>query len=139
MIRTLEECRTLAVSTAPIGAEIWFGILPAVLPQANFRCASSAEKQMSTEPNADDWLMAGKVLYWLQQGVKRRNKGKSPPKVFGATQRMALDALIAISSRRYNVTVVTENYDDFNAINYYCKFKLMKGSEFLERFEEKLK
>jgi uncharacterized protein (DUF433 family) len=50
MIRTLEECRTLAVSTAPIGAEIWFGILPAVLPQANFRCASSAEKQMSTEP-----------------------------------------------------------------------------------------
>jgi len=94
---------------------------------------------MSTEPNADDWLMAGKVLYWLQQGVKRRNKGKSPPKVFGATQRMALDALIAISSRRYNVTVVTENYDDFNAINYYCKFKLMKGSEFLERFEEKLK
>jgi len=51
MIRTLEECRTLAVSTAPIGTEIWFGILPAVLPQANFRCASSAEKQMSTEPN----------------------------------------------------------------------------------------
>jgi len=50
MIRTLEECRILAVSTAPIGAEIWFGILPAVLPQANFRCASSAEKQMSTEP-----------------------------------------------------------------------------------------
>ena len=52
MIRTLEECRTLAVSTAPTGAEIWFGILPAVLPQANFRCASSAEKQMSTEPSA---------------------------------------------------------------------------------------
>ena len=98
-----------------------------------------ADENLLIVPNADDWLMAGKVLYWLQQGVKRRNKGKSPPKVFGATQRMALDALIAISSRRYNVTVVTENYDDFNAINYYCKFKLMKGSEFLERFEEKLK
>jgi len=63
MIRTLEECRTLAVSTAPIGAEIWFGILPAVLPQANFRCASSAEKQMSTEPSGNSYRQKTTLLF----------------------------------------------------------------------------
>jgi predicted nucleic acid-binding protein len=85
-------------------------------------------------PSADDWLMASKILYWLEQGKKKGNKGMSPPKKTGATQRMALDALIATSARRYKVIVVTENYDDFNAIKYYCDFKLMKGADFLEKF-----
>jgi len=85
-------------------------------------------------PNPDDWLMAGKILYWLEQGKKKGNKGMSPPKKTGATQRMALDALIAASARRYKATVVTENYDDFNAIKYYCDFKLMRGSDFLNKF-----
>ncbi len=47
---------------------------------------------------------------------------------------MALDALIAASARRYKATVVTENYDDFNAIKYYCDFKLMRGADFLSKF-----
>jgi predicted nucleic acid-binding protein len=85
-------------------------------------------------PNEEDWLMASKILYWLEQGKRRGNKGMAPPKRPGATQRMALDALIAMSARRYDVTVVTENYDDFNAIKYYRDFKLMRGSEFLDRF-----
>ncbi|CAN5610528.1 hypothetical protein BH20ACI4_BH20ACI4_05900 [soil metagenome] len=25
-------------------------------------------------PNSDDWLMAGKVLYWIEQGKKKANK-----------------------------------------------------------------
>lgn len=93
-----------------------------------------ADDDLLIVPNADDWLMASKILYWLEQGVKRKNKGKSPPKMVGATQRMALDVLLAVSSRRYKVTVVTENYDDFNAIKYYCDFKLMKSSDFLANF-----
>lgn len=68
------------------------------------------------------------VLYCLEQGVRKKNKGKSPPKRPGATQRMALDVLIAVSARRYKVAVVTENFDDFNTIKYYCDFKLIKGS-----------
>ena len=36
-----------------------------------------ADENLLIVPNADDWLMAGKVLYWLQQGVKRRNIPKS--------------------------------------------------------------
>lgn len=81
--------------------------------------------------NAADWVMAGKILFWLEQGRKKRNKGKSEPKISGATQRMALDALIATSARRYKTTVVTENFDDFAAIKYYCNFGLVRGSEFL--------
>jgi len=81
--------------------------------------------------NAADWLMAGKILFWLEQGRKKKNKGKSEPKIAGATQRMALDALIATSARRYKTTVVTENFDDFAAIKYYCNFSLVRGSEFL--------
>jgi predicted nucleic acid-binding protein len=46
---------------------------------------------------------------------------------------MALDVLIAISARRYNAIVVTENWDDFKAIQHFCKFKLAKGSEFFKR------
>lgn len=81
-------------------------------------------------PNSDDWLMASKILFWLEQGYKKNNKGKSPPKRPGATQRMAMDVLIAVTARRYKAAVVTENFDDFNAIKYYCDFKLIKGSDF---------
>lgn len=83
--------------------------------------------------NEDDWLMAGKVLFGIEQGKKKKNKGSAPPKRPGATQRMALDALIAISARRYKATVITENFDDFNTIKYYCDFRLMRGSEFLDK------
>jgi predicted nucleic acid-binding protein len=84
-------------------------------------------------PNADDWLMAGKILYWLEQGARKKNLGKSPPKKSGATQRMALDVLIAVSARRHRATLVTDNWRDFNAIKYYCNFKLASGAEFLAK------
>lgn len=90
-------------------------------------------------PNSDDWLMTSKIIYWLEQGKKKKNKGNAPPKRPGATQKMALDVLIAVSSRRCGVTVVTENWEDFNAINYYCKFNLIRGSDFLEKNQQKVK
>ena len=86
-------------------------------------------------PNSDDWLMSSKVLHWLEQGKRKGNKGKSLPKMPGATQKMALDALIAVSARRHKVTVVTENWGDFNSIKYYCDFKLMKGADFLAKYK----
>ena len=42
----------------------------------------------------------------------------------GASQRMFLDALIAVSARCMNATVVTQDWDDFKAITYYCDVKL---------------
>jgi predicted nucleic acid-binding protein len=83
--------------------------------------------------NSDDWLLAGKILYWLEQGTRKKNRGKAPPKKPGATQRMALDVLLAVGARRYKATVVTENWRDFNAIKYYCEFKVMRRVEFLAK------
>lgn len=85
-------------------------------------------------PNSEDWLMAGKVLYWIEQGKKKANKGNAPKKRPGETQTMVMDALIAVSARRYKATVVTENISDFEAIRYYCDFKLMSGVRFLEKY-----
>lgn len=81
-------------------------------------------------PSSDDWLMASKVLYWLAHGRKRSAKGKSPRLKPGASQRMALDVLIAASARRWSTTVITDNWDDFKAIQRYCNVKIVKGSEF---------
>lgn len=83
-------------------------------------------------PDADDWLMASKVLYWLTQGRRRSTGGQARRLKPGAAQRMALDVLIAVSARRYDAIVVTENWDDFKAIQHFCKFNLAKGSDFFK-------
>src|SRR5688572_5510669 len=85
-------------------------------------------------PNSDDWLMAGKVLYWIEQGKKKANKGNAPKKRPGETQKMVMDALIAVSARRCKAMVVTDNIGDFETIKYYCNFKLMSGADFLEKY-----
>ena len=51
-------------------------------------------------PNEDDWLLASKVLYWLAQSRRRSGGGKLHRLDRGASQRMALDALLAASARR---------------------------------------
>jgi predicted nucleic acid-binding protein len=83
-------------------------------------------------PEFEDWLLASKILHWLSQDRKRKAGGKSPRAKPGATQRMALDALIAVSARRWKATVVTNNWDDFKAIQRYCNVRLIKGSKFFK-------
>lgn len=84
-------------------------------------------------PNEDDWLLTSKVLFWLTQGRRRPTKGKLKRLPTGVAQRMALDVLIAVSARRWRATVVTENYDDYKAIQRYCKTKIAKASDFFQR------
>lgn len=84
-------------------------------------------------PDDNDWLMASRVLYWLTQGRRRIAKGKAPRLKSGATQRMALDALIAVSARRWRATVITENWEDFKAIQRYCNVKIVKAADFFKR------
>ncbi|HLL14898.1 MAG TPA: hypothetical protein VK388_07535 [Pyrinomonadaceae bacterium] len=81
-------------------------------------------------PISADWLMASKVLYWLMQKRKKTAGGKSPPMKPGASQRMALDALIAVSARRRKAAIVTVNYRDFEAIRYYCNVKVIRASDY---------
>ena len=84
-------------------------------------------------PDTEDRLMTSKVLYWLAQGRKRNAKGKSPRLKPGASQRMALDVLIAVSARRWKTTVITDNWDDFKSIQKYCSVKIVKASEFFRQ------
>jgi predicted nucleic acid-binding protein len=84
-------------------------------------------------PTSADWLLASKVLYWLTQKRKKRAGGKSPPLKTGASQRMALDALIAVSARRHRAAVVTVNWSDFEAIRYYCDVNVIKASDYFRR------
>jgi hypothetical protein len=60
-------------------------------------------------PEQADWVLAGKVLYWLTRERRRAGKGRAPRLAPGASQRMALDALIATSARRWSATVITGN------------------------------
>src|ERR1043166_5519187 len=80
-------------------------------------------------PSSDDWLTASRVLFRLSQSRKKKAGGKTPKLIPGASQRMFLDTLIAVSAKRAGATVVTNNYDDFKAIQYYFQFKLMRGSD----------
>lgn len=82
-------------------------------------------------PSTDDWLLAGKVLKWLGQGRRKKAGGLAPKLKPGASQRMAMDALIATSARRWRTTLITENWDDFNAIKYFLPgFKVVKATDF---------
>lgn len=83
-------------------------------------------------PNADDWFLASKVLYWLTLERRRRAGGKLPRLKSGASQKMVLDALIATSARRWKATVITDNWDDFKAIQRYCNVRVVRGSEFFK-------
>lgn len=83
-------------------------------------------------PNHEDWLQTCKVLYWLNQGRRRTLGGKLKRLPSGASQRMALDVLLAVSARRWRATVVTENWDDFKAIERYSKTKIVRASAFFK-------
>jgi predicted nucleic acid-binding protein len=79
-------------------------------------------------PTDEDWLLASKILYLLSHG--RRHKGKLKQLPPGASQRLALDALIAVSARRWKAQVVTENWSDFKAIQRYCNATIIKAANF---------
>ncbi len=84
-------------------------------------------------PNEDDWLLASKILFLLTHARKRTQKGtlrRLPP---GASQRLALDVLIAVSARRWKAQVITENWADFKAIQGYCNVRIGRASDFFKK------
>lgn len=84
-------------------------------------------------PGENDWLLTSRILCWLAQSRRRSTKGKLKRLPAGVSQRMALDVLIAVSARRWKATVVTENWEDFKAIQRYSNTKVVKASEFFRR------
>jgi predicted nucleic acid-binding protein len=84
-------------------------------------------------PNDDDWLLASKILFLLTHARKRLHKGKLRQLPPGASQRLALDVLLAVSARRWKAHVVTENWSDFKAIQRYCNTTVIKATHFFRR------
>ena len=84
-------------------------------------------------PNDDDWLFASKILFLLTHARRRSHKGKLHRLPPGASQRLALDVLIAVSARRRKAQVVTENWADFKAIQRYCNTTIVKATTFFRR------
>ncbi|HSL54691.1 MAG TPA: hypothetical protein VK868_09870 [Pyrinomonadaceae bacterium] len=81
-------------------------------------------------PNYEDWLLASKILFLLTHSRRRSEHGKLKRLPPGASQRLALDVLIAVSARRWRAQVVTENWADFKAIQRYCNATIIKAAQF---------
>ena len=84
-------------------------------------------------PNDEDWLLATRILSLLTHARKRSQKGKLQRLPPGASQRLALDVLIAVSARRWKAQVVTENWTDFKAIQRYCNTTIIKAANFFQK------
>jgi predicted nucleic acid-binding protein len=84
-------------------------------------------------PDAEDWLLTSKILFLLTNSRRHSQHGKLKRLPPGASQRMALDVLIAVSARRWKAAVVTENWADFKAIQRYCNVTIIKASRFFKK------
>ena len=84
-------------------------------------------------PNADDWLLTAKIMFLLAQARRTQGRGKLKRLPPGASQRLALDVLIAVSARRWKAQVVTENWSDFKAIQRYCNTTIIRAAQFFRR------
>ena len=89
--------------------------------------------QLLIVPNDDDWLLAAKIMFLLTQARRTQGKGKLKRLAPGASQRLALDVLIAVSARRWRAQVVTENWNDFKAIQRYCNTTIIRAAQFFRR------
>ena len=83
-------------------------------------------------PNAEDWLLASKIIFLLTEAKRREGRGRLKRMPPGASQRLALDVLIAVSARRWKAQVVTENWTDFKAIQRYCNATIIKAAQFFK-------
>jgi predicted nucleic acid-binding protein len=83
-------------------------------------------------PNDEDWLLTSKILFLLTNSRRRLQHGKLKRLPPGASQRLALDVLIAVSARRWRAQVVTENWADFKAIQRYCNATIIKAAQFFK-------
>ena len=84
-------------------------------------------------PDAEDWLLTSRILFLLTNSRRRLEHGRLKQLPPGASQRLALDVLIAVSARRWKATVVTENWHDFKAIQRYCNVTIVRASRFFKK------
>jgi len=81
-------------------------------------------------PNGEDWWLVGKVINAMQRGLKAQRGGQTPKLAAEEKYRLTNDVLIARTARRAGVTVVTDNVKDFDAIQSFCRVRLLSGNEY---------
>jgi predicted nucleic acid-binding protein len=91
------------------------------------------KEQRLIVPDTEDWLLTSRILFLLTNSRRRLEHGKLKQLPPGASQRLAFDVLIAVSARRWQAQVVTENWADFKAIQRYCDVKIRRASEFFKK------
>ena len=84
-------------------------------------------------PNHQDWLLTSRILFLLTNRRRQLEHGKLKRLPPGASQRLALDVLIAVSARRWKAQVVTENWADFKAIQRYCNTTIVRAATFFRK------
>ncbi|MEW6207168.1 MAG: hypothetical protein AB1631_02305 [Acidobacteriota bacterium] len=62
--------------------------------------------------------------------MKSRAGSKTPRLHQSDKQRIARDALIAVTAKRAGAMVVTDNLVGFEKIKPYCKVKVISGSDY---------
>jgi predicted nucleic acid-binding protein len=82
-------------------------------------------------PNYEDWLLTSKILFLLTQSRRRSERGRLKRLPPGASQRLALDVLIAVSARRWKAQIVTENWTDFKSDSALLQHHHREGSAIL--------
>jgi len=90
------------------------------------------QRNLLIVPTAEDWFLVAKILYLLTHSRKVLEKGKLRRLPPGASQSLAVDALIAVSARRWKAQVVTENWTDFKAIQRYCNTTIVRAANFFK-------
>lgn len=81
-------------------------------------------------PTGEDWLEAGRILNALLRGLKSKNKGRTPRLPPEDKHRIVRDVLIARTAKRESATIVTDNIQDFKAIQRFCACKFISGEEY---------
>ena len=98
--------------------------------EALFRAYQKEERLIV--PNDEDWLLTSRILFLMTNNRRRLEHGKLKRLQPGASQSLALDVLISVSARRWKAQVVTENWNDFKAIQHYCNTRIIKAARFFK-------
>jgi hypothetical protein len=81
-------------------------------------------------PDAEDWWLAGKVLYALLHGLKSQAGGFTPRLPAEEKQRLIRDVLIARTAKRAGALLVTNNLKDFERIKRFCAVRIISGAAY---------
>lgn len=100
------------------------------LKQLESQCRQIEKEGRLLIPDAEAWLMAGRILYRHLSDLSRQSSARMRPAIGHAEkQNIIRDVLIAVSAKKAGATVVSDN-KDFPLIQRYYDFKWISGQAY---------